>query len=202
MQEVRLRVSLEGLESNLPPLVRLGLVHYQFEAIHPFLDGNGRVGRLLISLLLCVWELMPQPLLHVSAYFEANRQTYYDRLLDVSQRSEWNEWLVFFLNGVAAQSGDAVRRIQRLQELRERYRERVQATRAAARLLQAVDLLFMHPLITVSQVQTGLKIQFPVAQRYVDQLVTAGILREVTGRARNRVYRADEILEVIEQVAE
>lgn len=188
-------------DPHLPPLARLGLLHYQFEAIHPFLDGNGRVGRLLISMLLCVWELMPQPLLYLSAYFDANRQEYYDRLLAVSQRSEWNEWLVFFLNGVATQSQDAVRRIQRLQALRERYRERVQATRAAARLLQAVDLLFMHPLITISQVQTGLKVQFPVAKRYVDQLVAVGILREVTGRARNRVYRADEILKVIEQAS-
>jgi Fic family protein len=185
-------------ESDLPPLVRLGLVHYQFEAIHPFLDGNGRVGRLLISILLGAWNLMPQPLLYLSAYFEAHQQGYYDQLLAVSQRGAWNEWLIFFLDGVAVQSRDAVQRIQRLQDLRERYRQRVQATRAAARLLQVVDLLFANPLITVSTVQSALKVQFPVAQRYVNQLVTARVLREITGRARNRVYRAEEILRVID----
>jgi len=185
-------------KSDLPPLIRLGLVHYQFEAIHPFLDGNGRIGRLLISLLLGAWGLMPQPLLYLSAYFEAHQQGYYDQLLAVSQRGAWNEWLVFFLDGVAVQSRDAVQRIQRLQDLRERYRQRVQATRAAARMLQVVDLLFANPLVTVSTVQSALKVQFPVAQRYVDQLVSARVLREITGRARNRVYRAEEILRVID----
>jgi Fic family protein len=185
-------------KSDLPPLIRLGLVHYQFEAIHPFLDGNGRVGRLLIALLLGAWGLMPQPLLYLSAYFEAHQREYYDHLLAVSQRGAWNEWLVFFFDGVAVQSHDAVQRIQRLQDLRERYRQRVQATRAAARMLQVVDLLFANPLITVSTVQSALKVQFPVAQRYVDQLVMAKVLREITGRARNRVYRAEEILRVID----
>jgi Fic family protein len=185
-------------KSDLPPLIRLGLAHYQFEAIHPFLDGNGRVGRLLISLLLGAWGLMPQPLLYLSAYFEAHRQGYYDQLLAVSQRGAWNEWLTFFLDGVIVQSRDAVQRIQRLQDLGERYRQRVQATRAAARMLQVVDLLFANPLITVSTVQSALKVQFPVAQRYVNQLISAKVLREITGRARNRVYRAEEILRVVD----
>jgi Fic family protein len=98
----------------LPRLVSLGLIHYQFEAIHPFLDGNGRIGRLLITLLLCVWDLLPQPLLYLSAYFEAHRQAYYDLLLVVSQRGEWEDWLIYFLHGVALQSRDAVVRIGRL----------------------------------------------------------------------------------------
>ncbi len=186
-------------ESDLPPLVRLGLVHYQFEAIHPFLDGNGRLGRLLVSLLLAVWDLVPQPVLYLSAYFESRRQAYYDHLMAVSQRSEWEEWLIFFLNGVTTQSQDAVRRIRRLQQLRERYREQVETTRAAARMLQVVDLVFARPLLTVSTVQSALKVQFPIAQRYIDRLVGMQILREITGRARNRVYQADEILSALDE---
>lgn len=185
-------------ESELPPLVRLALIHYQFEAIHPFLDGNGRVGRLLISLLMGMWELLPQPLLYLSAYFESHRQTYYDLLLATSQRGAWNDWLLFFLDAVSVQSHDAVLRIQHLQNLRETYRKRVQTTRTSARLLQVVDLIFANPLVTIPQVQTYLKIQYPIAQRYIDKLVNAKILTEITGRSRNRVYQANEILAAIE----
>jgi len=186
-------------DSGLPPLVRLGLIHYQFEAIHPFLDGNGRVGRLLIVLLLCAWELLPEPLLYLSAYFEAHRQTYYDLLLAVSQEGAWESWLCFFLQGVAEQSQDALVRAGRLQELRERYREQFQAERTAARLLQVVDLLFDQPLVTVNQVAEALDVHFPSANQYVQQLEEAGVLREITGQARNRVYRADEVLAAIEE---
>jgi Fic family protein len=184
---------------GLPPLVRLGLIHYQFEAIHPFLDGNGRVGRLLIILLLCAWELLPEPLLYLSAYFEAHRQTYYDLLLAVSQEGAWEAWLRFFLQGVAEQSQDALVRAGRLQDLRERYREQFQTKRTAARLLQVVDLLFDQPLVTVNQVAEALDVHFPSANQYVQQLEVAGMLREITGQARNRVYRADEVLAAIEE---
>jgi cell filamentation protein, protein adenylyltransferase len=186
-------------ENELPPLVRLALVHYQFEAIHPFLDGNGRVGRLLVSLLLCAWNLLPEPLLYLSAYFESNRHAYYDHLLAVSQAGAWEAWLLFFLRGVAVQAEDAAKRIHRLQHLREAFRQQFQAARAAARLLQVVDLLFERPLITIPQIQSSLKVQFPVAQRYVERLVSAGVLREITGNARNRVYRADAIMQAIEE---
>lgn len=184
--------------SELPPLVRLALIHYQFEAIHPFLDGNGRVGRLLISFLLCDWELLPQPLLYLSAYFESHRQEYYSRLLAVSQSGEWSGWLVYFLNGVAVQAQDAMTRIRKLQTLHEEYRQRFQKGRASARLLQAVDLLFAHPMVTTAQVARELEVGFPAAQRYVDQLTKARVLKEITGKARNRIYRANEILSAIE----
>jgi Fic family protein len=185
--------------SSLPPLVRLGMIHYQFEAIHPFLDGNGRIGRLLVTLLLCAWNLLPQPFLYLSAYFVAHQQAYYDLLLAVSQRGAWEDWLGFFLRGVAAQARDAVVRAGRLLDLRERYREQFQAARAAARLLQLVDLLFARPVVTVREVEAALGVNFSTAQRYVDQLEERGLLREVTGQARNRVYRADEVLQAIEE---
>jgi len=185
--------------SPLPPLIRIGLIHYQFEAIHPFLDGNGRVGRLLITLLLYAWDLLPSPLLYLSPYFEAHRAEYYARLRAVSSQGAWEAWLLFFLQGVAMQAEDAVDRIKRLQALRARYRAVLQDTRASARLLRVLDLLFEKPVLQTRQVQTALDLpNFATAQRYLDRLREMGIVREITGKARNRVYRADEILAVLE----
>lgn len=184
-------------EPQYPPLVRLGLIHYQFEAIHPFLDGNGRVGRLLIVLLLCAWDLLPQPLLYLSAYFQRYRDVYYERLLAVSQRGAWAEWLRFFLGAVLVQSRDAVVRSRRLLDLRERYRDDLQNRRAAARLLQATDYLFTRPIVTILRVAEALNIDYQSAYRYVNMLEEAGILRETTGGSRPLVYQADEILDAI-----
>ena len=184
--------------SDLPALLRLGLIHYQFEAIHPFLDGNGRIGRLLIALLLSAWELLPQPLLYLSAYFESNRLAYYDLLLAVSQRAAWEEWLIYFLEGVRVQSQDAVKKIGRLQSLRAEYQAQIQSRRAPARLLRVVDLLFAGPVLTTRQLETVLGIPFVGAQRLIDQLIQLGILREVTGGKRNRVYRSDQIFAILE----
>jgi len=189
-------------EHDTPPLVQLALIHYQFEAIHPFLDGNGRVGRLIIVMLLCLWDLLPQPLLYLSAYFEANRQTYYELLLSVSQRGMWKEWVLFFLEGVESQARDAVRRSHRIQDLRREYRTRFQATQSSARLLQVVDLLFGAPILTVNQVKDALGVSFPSANRYIGQLEQAGIVREITGQARNRLYQAGDIIAAIEDSLE
>ena len=198
-----MRHALEELETYLhteldyPPLVRLGLIHYQFEAIHPFLDGNGRVGRLLIVLLPCAWKLLPQPLLYLSAYFQRHRDIYYERLLAVSQREAWNEWLQFFLEAVLVQSRDAISRSRRLLDLRERYREDLQHRRAAARLLQVTDYLFIRPIVTISDVSEALDIDYQSAYRYIHTLEEAGILSETTGRSRPLVYQADEIFNAI-----
>ncbi len=188
--------------SSLPPLIRIGLIHYQFEAIHPFLDGNGRVGRLLITLLLCAWDILPTPLLYLSPYFESHRDTYYALLKKVSTQGAWEEWLVFFLRGIVVQSRDAVVRIRKLQEIRGRYRSMLQSARASARLLQAVDLLFERPVIRTRQIEAALGVNFSTAQRYMDRLQAADIVREVTGKARNRIYCADEILNVLDKPTE
>ncbi|MFZ2098266.1 MAG: Fic family protein [Anaerolineales bacterium] len=184
--------------SDLPALTRIGLIHYQFEAIHPFLDGNGRVGRLLISILLCQWNLMPSPLLYLSAYFERKRSEYYQWLLTISQRGDWEGWLTFFLTGIRDQSIETGMRIQTIQKLRERYRSQLASKRSAKRLMKAVDFLIGHPMITVRELQKGLGVtDFKTAQRYVNVLVEAGILREVTGHKRNRLFRVDEVIEAI-----
>jgi Fic family protein len=184
-------------DSNTPPLVRLALIHYQFEAIHPFLDGNGRIGRLLISLLLHAWGLLPQPLLYLSAYFEARRQSYYDFLLAVSQHGAWSDWLIFFLEGIRLQAYEGVGRVRRLQTLREEYRAAFQTARASARLLQVVDWLFQQPLFSIPQLAAFLEVNYPTAQRYVAQLEKREIVHEVTGQARNRIYRAGRVLQAI-----
>ena len=184
--------------SPLPPLVRLALLHYQFEAIHPFLDGNGRMGRLLVTLLLCAEGLLREPLLYLSAYFERSRQEYYRLLLEVSRSGTWEEWVIFFLRGVAEQARDAIRRSEQLIQLREDFRQRVQAARGSARLLALLDHLFSHPAITMAHAAAKLKVTHFAAAKNVRKLVAQGILQETTGRRRNRVFVAPAIISVLE----
>ena len=184
--------------SKAPPLVRLAMIHYQFEAIHPFLDGNGRVGRLLISLWLSANKLLSQPLLYLSAYFESRREAYYDLLLQVSLRGAWVEWIRFFVNGIKEQADDAVQRSSRLLELQKSFRDRLHKLRGSARVLGMADRLFESPYTTVSRAQKQLDVTYSGAQKIIDKLVTAKILKEITGRARNRVYVAQEIVKAID----
>jgi len=185
-------------DTDIPALVRAGMIHYQFEAIHPFLDGNGRIGRLIIMLLLHEWNILPQPLLNLSAYFEQYRQEYYEHLLAVSQRGKWEEWLRFFLHGIDAQARDSVKRMTRLQGIRTKYETIVQADRNAARMAAVIDYVFSRPILSIRQVETSLDIPFMAAKRYVEKLVNAGVLREVTGYARNRIFRAEEIFHALD----
>ena len=187
-------------DSELPALARAGMIHYQFEAIHPFLDGNGRMGRLIIILLFHEWEILSQPLLNLSAYFEQHRQEYYDHLLAVSQRGQWEEWLRFFLRGVSAQARDSVLRMTRLQGLRTKYEELVQADRNSVRMAAVIDFIFSRPILTLRQMETALDIPYVAAKRYVGKLVDAGVLRETTGFARNRVFQAGEIFKALENI--
>ena len=181
--------------SPLPPLVRLALIHYQFEAIHPFLDGNGRIGRLLVSLLLCVDGLLQEPLLYLSAYLERHRDEYYRLLTEVSRSGAWEEWIAFFLRGVAEQARDAADRAAQLVRLWHDFRA---AVVSSAVLLRLIDELFEHPAMTVPQAARRLGVTHRGAQLNIDKLLAAGIVREVTGRRRNRIYMADRIMEILE----
>ena len=185
-------------EPDLPALVRVGMIHYQFEAIHPFLDGNGRVGRMLSILLLSEWELLPYPLLNLSAYFERHQQEYYDRLLAVSQRGEWGEWLAFFLKGVSVQAQDGMKRMNILQDLREKYGAIVRADRNPARMTVVFNYLFANPITTQRQIADGLNIPFEITGQYLEKLIAAGILKETSGLAQERMFQADEILQAVE----
>ena len=185
-------------DNDLPALVRAGLIHYQFEAIHPFLDGNGRVGRLLVILLLREWDVLSQPLLNLSAYFERYRQEYYDHLLAVSQSGKWEEWLRFFLRGITAQAQDGVFRMTRLQGIRTRYEELVLVDRNHQRMTAVIDYMFSRPILTLRQLESALDIPYMAAKRYIEKLVEAGVLKETTGYARNRVFMAHEIFQALE----
>ena len=185
-------------DDSMPPLVHAALVHSQFEAIHPFLDGNGRVGRLLITLLLVTKGVLPSPLLYLSACFEATRSEYYARLLGVTERGEWEEWLAYFLTGVAGQAEDAVRRIQRIRDLLDGWRTKL--AEGPSRLPErAVDLFAENPYWNVNNLAARLDVAFTTAQRAIDRLESAGIVALAGEAKRNRVYCARAILEILEQ---
>lgn len=181
-----------------PPLLKLGLIHYQFESIHPFVDGNGRIGRLLISLLLVHWNLLPLPLLYLSAFFERNRQQYYDHLISVSQKGSWENWLRFFLSGVAEQARDAVNRARQLQDLQAFWRNSLQESRATTLSLRLADHLFERPVISTTYIRERYGVALPTALRALRQLESLGIVKEVTGQFRNQRYIAEQILAVLD----
>jgi Fic family protein len=186
-------------DTQIPKLILIGLIHYQFEAIHPFLDGNGRVGRLLCILLLCEWGLLPQPLLNLSAYIEHYRQQYYDLLLGVSQNGNWEDWLRFFLRGIREQAKNSIARMEQLQRIRNRYQYIVDKNRNPKRMSAVIDYLFTRPIFTVKQISNELAIPVKTAQDYLSKLEQEYVLREITGYARNRIFQADEILHVLSQ---
>lgn len=161
-------------EHELPPLITVVAVHYQFEAIHPFLDGNGRIGRLLVTLLLVEWGLLPAPLLDLSAYIEPRRDTYYDTLLKVSAHENWAGWLGFILEAVEIQSAGAVRRARRLQDLRDGYRAHVSTARSSGLLGILVDELFRNPALTIGRTQELLDVTHRSAALNIEKLVAVG----------------------------
>ncbi|HEY2324937.1 MAG TPA: Fic family protein [Thermoanaerobaculia bacterium] len=185
-------------KTDLPLLVRCALIHYQFEAIHPFLDGNGRVGRLLIAFLLESEHALEQPLLNLSAFFERNRRDYYELLHAVSRRSEWTDWIMFVLRGVEEQADDAIQRSDSMLLLWRTYRERVAVARTSALLAAIVDELFASPATTIARVRDRLGITYPSAKNNVDKLVDFGILTAPKDEGRNRIFVADEIIRTVE----
>jgi len=183
---------------KLPPLIRCALMHYQFEAIHPFLDGNGRVGRLLIVLFLCTIGRLPAPVLYLSPFFESHRQDYYDLLRGVSERSVWNAWLSFFLRGVIVQCKDAFVRSSRMTMLHEEYRQKLLHERAPPSAHNLLEHLFVSPATTAGLASRRLGVTVMSAARAIQLLCDLGILTEVTGRKRDRVYLAQGLVRAIE----
>ena len=180
-----------------PALIQCALVHYQFEAIHPFLDGNGRIGRLLITFMLLEKGLLPQPLLYLSDFFERYRNEYYRLLLNVSQKGDWKAWITFFLNGVRQQSENALSTIQKLLDLQSQYRALATGRRVPKIVNRLIDYLFASPVISISALSKVWEIPFPTVQRGVNYLIEKSILREITGGSRNRLFVADEIFNTI-----
>ena len=180
---------------TLPDLVQCALMHEQFEAIHPFLDGNGRVGRLLITLFLIERGRLSQPLLYLSAFIEAHRQDYYDLLQGVRTDGNWAAWIRFFCTGVAETATAAIRQAAELADLRERHLRQLRHRPRAAALL---DALFLNPFLTVPRAAQMLSSSNETARQAVRELQDQGILEEVSGRAWRRVYLARPILQALE----
>jgi Fic family protein len=185
----------------LPPLVHAALAHYQFEAIHPFLDGNGRVGRLMIVLELCERTILPAPLLYLSAFFEATRADYYSGLRAVSEHGDWSGWLHYFLNGVARQSEDAISRAERINALLTRWRGKLSTLADSRTALRLLDMLAGNPFVTPRGAQKRLGRAYNTVMRAISQLEKRGIVREITGAKRDRAYCAQKLLTILEEPA-
>lgn len=186
-------------EHDYPPLLRLGMIHYQFEAIHPFLDGNGRIGRLLITLLLVHWNLLPLPLLYLSAYFERHRQHYYDGLLAISTEGNWHGWLLFFLNGVADQANDAICRAKELQDLARAWDVQLKQATATILVHHIVDLLAQRPIVSAQDICTRFGVSHQTAMRAIQRLIEMGILDKIDDRRRNQHFLARQIVDIFQR---
>ena len=192
----RLEHYINSERSELPRLVQIAMIHYQFEAIHPFGDGNGRMGRLLISLLLRAYGILREPLLYLSAYFERNRDEYVRRLWEISCHGDWDMWTNFFLQGVISEAHDACRRTRQLITLREDYRKQFMTTRG--QLLRLVEQLFDFPVISVPAAQKALELStYRGARQLIGKLEDAGLLTEVGERKRNKLFVARPIFELL-----
>lgn len=187
-------------DRKLPHLVHSAITHYQFEAIHPFLDGNGRVGRLLIILLLIERGILPSPLLYLSAFFDQTRDEYYRRLYNVSARGEWMEWITYFLNGVAVQSADVLSRTERINRCLEEWLG-MTAGMTSDLPHKIVNHLSINPFVTASWVSKEFEVAFSTAMRAIKKLESQGIIQQVSPLKRERVFCASAILKILEEPA-
>jgi Fic family protein len=191
---------LHDQPARTPTLIKAALAHVQFETIHPFLDGNGRVGRLLIPMLLCIEHVLREPLLYLSLYFKQNRTRYYEMLNRVRTDGEWEEWVMFFATGVEETANAAVATAHRLLEISQADRVRVQgAGRIAGSALQVHHALLSRPVNTIARLTGDTKLSVPAVTAALSALVELGLVREVTGRKRNRVFSYVPYLEVLQQ---
>lgn len=188
---------------DIPLLIKIGLAHAQFETIHPFLDGNGRVGRLLITFLLCERGALHKPVLYLSHYLKRHRRAYYDHLQAVRERGDWESWLIFFLRGVAEVSVQAAETARKILQLREDHRKRIteHLGRAAGNGHRVLERLYERPIMSVSDVRELLGTTFAGANQIVQRLVDLKILAEITGQARNRRFRYDTYVRLFDEEA-
>ncbi len=184
--------------NSISPLVKVALIHSQFETIHPFHDGNGRIGRLLIILYLHKQNLLPKPLLYLSAFFEKYSNEYRNLLLKVCQQGAWRPWIEFFLRGIINQSKDAITRARRLVKLQENYRKKVHEKGLSPSAGRVLDFIFMRPVINIKSGVKVLELTFPAVSKAMKQLEKVGILKETTGAQRDKVYEAQDILKILE----
>ncbi|CAI1170799.1 Fic family protein [Serratia quinivorans] len=193
-----LEIFIHDEKTTLPPLVRIALAHAQFETIHPFLDGNGRIGRLLIAMLLETWKLLPQPLLYVSGYLKAHQAEYYRCLSEIRSHGDWESWVVFFLKGVEIAAEEAQQSIIQIASLIATDRKKILATASSTlQTLRLFELLPTMPKLTVERAQAELAVSFPTANAAIKALENAGILLETTGRLRGKSYVYQAYVDVL-----
>ncbi len=181
-----------------PILIQCALMHYQFEAIHPFLDGNGRIGRLLITFLLCERGILTQPLLYLSAFFDRYRDEYYSRLLSVSQKGDWNGWLKFFLRGVASECSEAIADAGRIFDLHKQLKSKLEETKKIPETAhRLIEELFFNPVISMSGLSKKWSLPFNSVKTGVQRLIDIGILQEATGKRRNKLFVAPQLMELL-----
>jgi len=180
----------------LDGLIQCAVMHYQFESIHPFLDGNGRIGRLLTILFLCERDYLKYPLLYLSAYFERNRSQYYERLLSVSQKGDWSGWIKFFLKAVADESRDAIDNSKAVLALLDGYRSRVEQKRPSLYVFKLLDLISKNPYISIPRAAKLLKTSFHTAKAAIGKLQSMKILVETTDKEYGKIYCAEELLKI------
>ncbi len=184
------------------PLIKAALAHVQFETIHPFMDGNGRLGRLLIPLILAEANVLSEPLLYLSVFFKKHRQVYYDRLQQVRLTGDWESWLLFFVDAVADTATQAVETAQQLNELRQRHRQQLTSLgRMASSAQQVLDVLFEYPIVNINKLVTHGNITAATAGKVMDKLAQPelAIVRELTGQKRNRVFAYSAYIEILNQ---
>ena len=194
---------LHARDDGLPLLLRAGLAHVQFETIHPFLDGNGRVGRLLVTLLFCQAGMLREPLLYLSLYLKQHRERYYELLNYVRHTGDWEEWLAFFLEGVLVTATGAVDAAQQIALMFQENHSRIERTgRRAGSAIRVHEALKTRPVLRLSEVRKRTTLSFPTAAKAMELLVELGIAREITGKRRDRLFMYDRYLAILDEGTE
>jgi Fic family protein len=189
---------IENPLDDVPLIIQCGLMHYQFETIHPFLDGNGRIGRLLITLYMCDKKLLSQPLLYLSAYLNRNKDEYCDKLMAAREKSDYEGWLKFFLNAVAFQSKEAITNVEKILLLQRKYQDILRKIKCPMSVRRLTEYLFLNPYTTAQNAALYLKVSFPTAQNAIKTLEREGILEEYSKQKRNRIFVAKELIQILD----
>jgi Fic family protein len=198
-----LELFLHDQRADLPMLIKAGLAHVQFETIHPFLDGNGRLGRLLITFLLCAGGVLREPILYLSLYFKQHRSLYYDLLDRVRTKGDWETWLEFFLTGVRDTAEQAAAAARRILAVFEEHRRKIEALgRPAASVLRVFEHMQRNPIVSIPAAAGSIGISAPTVAKSLEHMQRLGMLREITGRQRHRLFAYDAYLAILNEGTE
>ena len=190
-------------EDNIPALIKIALIHSQFESIHPFLDGNGRMGRLLITFWLCQQDILSQPLLYLSYYFKKNRLEYYDRLMAVREKGDWEGWIKFFLKGVAMTADEATSAAKEIIQLKSSCESKIVLNGCSTVYNVLLDYLFEYPIVSINDAMEKLSVSYPTAAKIIDNLCALDVLQDITpDQKRNKKYAFVSYMEILNRGTE